>query len=161
MGEQSTLLLCRFLAKDKSTFYELVESLTDITAIGCRSLEITEAILAWVIFDALRLDLPHFGQVWLVPDQHDGDSSIGIILELSQPFLHVFKGLALGNIESNDGSNSPTIVCIGDGSETLLACGIPDLILDGLALDKCGFGGELDSNGGLRVHIEGVIDKAR
>ena len=113
-----------------------------------------------VILDTLGFDLSHLDEVRLVPDQHDGDPSIRIILEFPQPLLYVFKGLTLGNIEGNNGSNSSTVVRISDGPETLLTSSVPDLILDRFALDECGLGGELNPNSGLGVHIEGVVNKA-
>jgi len=41
-----------------------------------------------------------------------------------------------------------------------LACGIPDLVLDGLGIDVGGFGGELDADGGFGVCAEGVVDES-
>ena len=74
--------------------------------------------------------------------------------------MDVLEGLALGNIEGNNCPNSPAVVRISDGSEAFLSSSVPDLIFDGLALDKCGFSCELDSDGGFGIHIEGVVDEA-
>ena len=153
--------MCRFLDNCKSTLDELVKGLTDVAAIGRRCLKVTQTILVCVILDTLGLDLPHLGEIRLVPNQHDGDPCIRIVLKFPQPLLHVFKGLTLGNIECNNGPNSSPIVCIGDGPETLLTSSIPDLILDRFALNKCGLRRKLNSNSGLRVHIEGIVHKAR
>lgn len=74
--------------------------------------------------------------------------------------MDVLEGLALGNIEGNNGSNSPAVIRISDSSEAFLSSSVPDLIFDRLALDKCGFSCELNSYGGLGIHIEGVVDEA-
>ena len=39
--------------------------------------------------------------------------------------------------------------------------GVPDLIFDALAVDVGGFGSELNSDGGLRVHVEDVVHESR
>jgi len=74
--------------------------------------------------------------------------------------LHIFKGFRFSEIESDNCSNCPPVIGIGNGPEPLLSGCVPNLVLDDFALDVGCFGGELNSDGGFGVHVEGVVYKS-
>ena len=160
-AELSLFLSNISLNSERSTFDELREGLTDVAASCCRGLQVIKTIFIGIVLDDFRADLSRFSKVRLVSYEHDSDPGFCVFLKLSEPLLHVLESLGLGEVESNDGSNRPAVVCIGDGSKSFLAGGIPDLVLDALAVDVGGLGGELYSDGGLGVHIEDVVDESR
>ena len=74
--------------------------------------------------------------------------------------MDIFEGLWLREVIDNDSSNGSSIVGIGNGSESLLSSCVPNLIFDGFVFEMNGLGGELDPNGGFRIHGKGVLNKA-
>jgi len=149
-----------FLSENIFTFDELTKCLVDIISIGSRSFKVAQSVLIGVVFDTLRLDLPHFSQIWFVAHQHNSNASIGIVLQLSQPFLHILKGLGLGDVKRNYSSNRTPIVSVSDRSKSLLACSIPNLVFYGFSVNVGCLGGKLNPDGWLRIHIEGVVNKS-
>ena len=161
MVERSLFIWDISLNLKRSTFDELREGFSDIAA-GCRwGLKVVKAILVGIVFDDLRTHLSWLGQIWLVADEHDGDPGFCVFLEFAKPLLYVLESFGFGEVEGNNGSNSASVVCVGDGSEAFLSGGVPDLIFDAFAVDVGGFGGELNSDGGLGVHVEDVVDESR
>lgn len=159
--ESPPWLSYRFLRPEKSTLNQLVKGLIHVASVSCRCLQIAQSILHGVILNGARFDFSHFRQIWFVTYQHHSDVSICVILELSQPFLYIFKGFRFSNVEGDDRPNCSTIIGVGDCSKSFLACSIPYLILDTFAIYVGSLGCELHSDRGLWVHIEGVIDEAR
>lgn len=106
-------------------------------------------------------DFPCLREVRLVADEHDGDAWLCIILQFSKPLLDVLECFGLGEVEGNDGSHCSTVVCVGDGPKSFLPGGVPNLVLDTLAVNVGRLGCELNSDGGLGVHVEDIIDEAR
>ena len=125
-----------------------------------RCLQIEKPILVDVIFNQLLLGLPQLHQIRFVAHQHHSYPRLRVILQLSQPFLNIFKRFWFGKVESYDGTHCAPIVRIGNGSESLLPGGIPDLIFDALAVDVGSFGREFYSDGRFGVHGEGVVDES-
>jgi hypothetical protein len=74
--------------------------------------------------------------------------------------LYILKGFCFGKIESNDRTNRTPIISIGDGSKSLLPCGIPNLIFDDSALIIDGFCCEFYSDSGFGIHAEDIIYEA-
>jgi hypothetical protein len=76
--------------------------------------------------------------VWhiaLVTDQQLVDTLCGISVNLLEPLLDVVERVHVGNIVDDADAVGTTVVGRGDGSETLLAGSIPNLKLDGLAIE--------------------------
>lgn len=144
-----------------STLDELREGFLDVVASRSRCLKIVKLIFVDIIFDRIGLDLPRICEIRLIADEHDCDTLFCILTELTKPLLHVLEGFCLGEVEGDDGSNCPTVIGIGNGSEALLSCSVPDLVLDAFTIYGHCFGCELNSDSGLGVHVEGIIDKAR
>lgn len=74
--------------------------------------------------------------------------------------MYILKAFSLGEIKGDDCSNCASIISVSDGSESLLACGVPYLIFYAFTIDVHGLCCELNSNGGLGVHIKDVVDKS-
>lgn len=74
--------------------------------------------------------------------------------------MYILKAFGLGEIKGDDCSNRASIICVGDGSESFLASGVPYLIFYAFAINVHGLGCELNSNSGLGVHIEDVVNES-
>lgn len=61
------------------------------------------------------------------------------------------------NIVDQECTGCTTVVGVGDGSNFLVAGSVPDLNHDVLSVDVEGFGGELDSDGGVELEGEFVV----
>jgi hypothetical protein len=58
-----------------------------------------------------------------------------MLLNLAHPVLNGTEALSVCDIVGNDNTVSALVVAAGDGLEALLAGGVPNLQLDGLAID--------------------------
>jgi hypothetical protein len=74
-------------------------------------------------------------QIALVTDQHDDDIGICVVSEFLKPSRYVVVGLVFADVVDEQCANSTSVVCGCDGSIALLTCCVPDLRLDGLAVD--------------------------
>jgi hypothetical protein len=90
----------------------------------------------------------------LVADEHDDDVAIGVVAELLQPPCNVLERAALADVIDKQGADSAAVVGRGDGAVPLLARRIPNLRLDGLAVDLDRARGELDTDGRLGIQVE-------
>ena len=66
----------------------------------------------------------------------------------------------LGDVVDEERTDGAAVVGGGDGAVALLARGVPDLGLDGLAVDLDAARGEFDSDGGFAVEVEFVAREA-
>lgn len=80
--------------------------------------------------------------------------------KLVEPAPHAVEGGSAGDIIDNESADSAAVVGGGNGAESLLAGGVPNLSLDFLGIDLQALGLELDAYGGLGVHIELVASIA-
>lgn len=100
-------------------------------------------------------------EIALVSDEELVDVVRGVLLNLREPLLHVVEALHIGDIIDDSNAVGAAVVGGGDGAEALLASGIPDLHLNGLALDVEGANFEVDANGGdVRLSVR-VINEAK
>ena len=74
--------------------------------------------------------------------------------------MDALESFRLGEVIDNDGADGSSIICIGNGSESLLSGGIPDLIFDGFAFEMNSFGGKLDSNCWFGIHCKRVLNES-
>lgn len=86
-----------------------------------------------LLCDVVVYDL-FVGEVGLVSDEEAVDPFDGVAFDLSEPGLYVREGVLVGHVVHDDDPVRPAVVGRGDGPETLLPCGVPDLELDRLAL---------------------------
>lgn len=99
------------------------------------------------LFSLLSRHSPQMSQITLIPNKHDNDIRVGMIAQLLEPAVNVIVSLMLADIVDEQGADSAAVVGGGDCAVSLLACGIPDLGLDGLVVDLDGAGCELDADG--------------
>ena len=77
-----------------------------------------------------------------------------------QPLLHVVEGLVVGDVVDDDDAVGSAVVGRGNGAEALLPRGVPNLELDGLAVELDGADLEVDPDGGdVRLGV-GVVGKS-
>ena len=84
-----------------------------------------------------------------------------VLLQLLYPLGKAIVGGSPCNVENDQSSRRPLVVGLCDGSKPLLSSGVPYLGLDLLVAELKGFGGELDSDGGLRLLWEFIVGEAR
>lgn len=105
------------------------------------------------------------GEVGLVADEELVDILAGVAVDLVEPLLDVVEGFVVGDVVDDDDAVGPAVVRGGDGAEALLAGGVPNLELDGLAIELDGADLEVDADGGdvrFRVGVVGETEeKAR
>lgn len=80
------------------------------------------------------LDNLFVSQVGLVADQQLHHPTSSVAVNLLQPLLDVVEQLLVSDVVYNDDAVSATVVGGSNGTEPLLASGIPDLQLDGLTI---------------------------
>jgi len=107
------------------------------------------------------LDGAEVSQIGLVAHKHNDDVGLGVVAELLEPALDVLERGVLGDVVNEEGTDGAAVVGRGDGAVALLAGGVPDLGLDGLALGLDGLGGELDADGRLGLEVELVAGEPR
>lgn len=71
--------------------------------------------------------------------------------------MYVLESFGLGKVIDNNGPDGSSVISIGNGPESLLSGGIPNLVFNGFIFKMDSFGGKLHSNGGLWIHGEGVL----
>jgi hypothetical protein len=67
------------------------------------------------------------------------------------------ESLSPGDVIDQEGSYGALVVGSGDGLESLLTGGVPNLDFDDLAVDFDGLGSELDADGQLVLMSEFVV----
>lgn len=77
-----------------------------------------------------KLHLTNGVQITLVSHDKDHHVGCGVAAHLVDPSLQVQKGGTFGDVVHNDNAICGSVVALGDGSESLLTSGIPNLKLD-------------------------------
>lgn len=75
-------------------------------------------------------------QIALVTDEHNDDVAVRMVTELFKPPRRILIGAVLGDVVDKQGTYRAAVVRVGDCAVALLASGIPNLGLDGLAIDR-------------------------
>ena len=104
---------------------------------------------------------PEVPQVGLVADERDHDVGVGVVAQLLEPPLDVLERLGLRDVVDQQGPDGAAVVGAGDRTVPLLPRGVPDLRLDGLAVDGDRARRELDADGRLGLEAELVAGEAR
>lgn len=144
-------LTCKFVLKRQ----------LHIAGIQRRSLNEAEAVLARKLLCLLRRHRSQMPQIALVAHQHNHNIRVRMISEFLQPPCHVLVGLVLADVVDEQRADGAAVVGRGDGAVAFLTRGVPDLGLDGLAVDLDATGCELDADGGFAVEVEFVAGEAR
>ncbi len=80
-----------------------------------------------------------------------------MLLDLTHPGLHSGEALSVGNVVGHNNTVSSLVVTGSNSLESFLTSGVPDLKLDGLAININGSDFEVNSNCGHKVLCEDVI----
>merc|ERR1712029_1305982 len=98
-----------------------------------------------------------FVEVGLVSNEEFVDRLAGVTLDLLQPLFHVVKRPLVRYVVYNDNAMRPSVITGCNGSESLLARRVPDLQLDGFALQLNGPDFEINPDGGDVGFCVGVV----
>lgn len=112
-----------------------LERLLHVGRLQRRRLDVGQAFR---LGEALRVvggDSPEVPQVGLVADEHDSDVGVGVVAQLLEPPADVLEGGGLAHVVDQDRAERPTVVGACNCAVPLLACRVPDLRLDDLALN--------------------------
>lgn len=74
-----------------------------------------------------------FQHITLVADQNLVNTITGMLFNVSDPIPDIVEGSFIGHVIDQQDAHGTSIVSCGDGTETFLASGIPDLQLDAFA----------------------------
>lgn len=80
-----------------------------------------------------------------------------MLLDLVHPVLDCAEGLAVSNVVGNNDTVSALVVAGCDGLEALLACCVPNLKFDCLAVNLVITDFKVDANGWHEIVTEGII----
>jgi len=109
-----------------------------------------------------EFNLPLGGEIGLVAHEQPIHTLARVPVNLVQPLLDIVVGLDLRHIVHNDDAVSAAVIAAGDGTEAFLPRRVPDLKLDGLAIELDGPDFEVDTNRAdvaLRVAVVGKTQK--
>ncbi len=102
-------------------------------------------------------DLTRVSHVALVANEDARDVVARVLLDLVHPVLDGGEALAVGDVIGHDDAVCALVIAAGDRLEALLAGGVPNLQLDGLAVNLDGADLEVDSDGGHEVVSEDIV----
>jgi hypothetical protein len=80
-----------------------------------------------------------------------------VTLDFAHPGLDCSETLSVGDVVGHDDTVGAFVVRRGDGFKAFLASSVPDLELDGLAVDINGSDLEVNTNSGHEVLSEEVV----
>ena len=110
------------------------ESLLDVLAVFGRGLEESDVVVLSKFLTLIGGYLSGIGHIALIADKNAGDIVRSVFLDLVHPVLDGTEALAVGDVVSHDDTVSTLIIAGSDSLETLLACSVPDLELNGLSI---------------------------
>jgi hypothetical protein len=137
------------------------EGLLDVGGVLGRGLEEGDAEAVSKVLGGVVVDDLLGGQVALVSDEELVDVFAGVAVDLLEPLLDVGEGGLVGDVVDDDDAVRSTVVTGRDGTEALLSGGIPNLQLDGLAVELNGADLKVHSNGADVALCVGVVRKAQ
>ena len=103
---------------------------------------------------------PLVDQVALVADQHQYHISVTVAAHIFDPPGCISEGLPPCHVEHHQSSGTGAVVGASYRPELLLSRRVPNLQLDGLAVEQHCFGCELDSDCELVVGVEPIFNEA-
>ena len=137
------------------------ESFVDVGGVLGRGFDVGDLEVISELLGGFVGNLPLVFQIALVSNKKLVDVFARIPLNLLQPLLDVVVGNLVSNIKDNDDTVGTAVVRRGNGPETLLTSGIPNLQLDGLTVELNGPHLEIHTNGGDVGLGVGVISKTK
>lgn len=106
--------------------------------VGCLQRGRLDVGQTFCLGEALRIvggDSSEVPQVSLVANEHDSDVGVGVVTQLLEPAADVLEGGRLAHVIDQDRAQRTAVVGACDCPVPLLACRVPDLRLDDLALN--------------------------
>jgi len=116
-----------------------------------------EAVVLGELGAFLVADLATVREVALVADEHDDEVGVTRLARLLQPPREVVERVTAGDVVDEQRARGAAIEATGDGAERLLAGCVPDLKLDGVAVDRVEAGAELDADGEVVQGLEALV----
>ena len=106
--------------------------------------------------------------VGFVAEDNCLDLIVRVVLHFKEPFVEIFEGVTLGQVENEEGGNGALVVRSGDGLKGFLAglnnntvyC-IPNLYLDCEIIDSDVLRPELHSKCRLMISLEPLFGKSK
>ena len=114
------------------------EGLLDVLAILGRSLEEAHVVVLGKLLALIGGDLARVGHVALVAAEDAGDVVGSVLLDLVHPVLNGAEALAVSDVVGHNDTVSALVVAARDRLEALLAGCVPNLKLNGLAVNLNG-----------------------
>ena len=111
------------------------------------------------LFGLLVRDLSLILQILLVANQNPRNVFLRMLIYLAHPLWHLGERLSVGDIVSNNNAVGALVITAGDGLESLLSSGIPDLQFYCFAVDINSSNFEIYTNCWHEVVIENIILK--
>jgi hypothetical protein len=156
-----TLTSCLLGLGDGHTGLDLTghhdEGLLDVLAVLGGCLQEAHVVVLGELLALVGGDLAGVGHVALVADEDARDVVGGVLLDLVHPVLNRGEALAVSDVVGHDDAVRPLVVGRRDRLESLLARGVPDLKLDGLAVNLDGADLEVHADGWHEVICEDIV----
>jgi len=135
-----------------------VECFFDVGSVPRRDFKVTQTDALGELLGFFVGDDSLAGHVSLVAQYDLVDVLGAVTVALLQPLSDVGEGGSVRDVKDDTDSMTASVVAARDGSEALLASGIPHLVLDDLAFDRHGTDLEVHSDGAdVRLREEGVV----
>ena len=114
---------------------DLREGALHVAALERAGLDEAQGLALAVGRRVVRLHAAQVPQVGLVAHEGHGDAAVRVVAQLLEPALCVFKRRGFRDVIDQERADGATVVGRRDGAVALLAGRVPDLGLDGLAVD--------------------------
>ena len=87
-------------------------------------------------------------KIRLVADKELDDVFVAVLIDFGKPVFDILERLSVSDVINEDDSVGALVVGSGDGFESLLSGGVPDLKFDGVSSSFEGSDLEIDTDGG-------------
>jgi len=102
-------------------------------------------------------NLPLVLEILLVANQDPGDIFLCMLIDFAHPLGHLGEGVSVSDIVRHNNTMGPLVVRRRDSLESLLPGSVPNLELDGLAINIYGSDLEVNTNCWHEVVMEYII----
>ena len=99
-------------------------------------------------------------EIFLVADEDLGNVLIRVLVDLLHPLTDLGERVPIGQVIGDNDTVRTSIIARRDSLETILTSGIPNLQLDGLAIDLDRADLEVDTNGRHEAIMEDIISES-
>ena len=110
---------------------------------------------------AASFDLLISFHITLVPNEDLVDVLCSVLFNVTDPGTDILEGLFISDIINQQDTHRTTIIRGGNGTETFLASGIPNLEFNTLPVEVNGLDFEIDTNGSNKGGGEGIVGETK